>query len=97
MAIVHWRHLWQNASWGEFNFQWDAIQHDSFVAITVAEAHTSALVPDRFIGDAWPYVLSIAPHDGGVTFMILWQTAFPTLNIWTDITVFDPTDPSGTN
>jgi hypothetical protein len=97
MAIVHWRHLWQNVGPGTFNFNWDAIQHDSYVAVTVAEARTSPLVPDRFIGDAWPYVLSIAPHDGGVTFMVLWQSAFPTLNIWTDITVFDPTDPSGTN
>jgi len=22
---------------------------------------------------------------------------YPYLNVWTDITVFDPTDPSGTN
>ena len=65
--------------------------------MTVAEGRISGMVPDRFIGDAWPQVLSVAPHDGGVTFLILWQTAWPTLDIWTDITVFDPQDPAGTN
>jgi hypothetical protein len=97
MAILHWRHLWRGTGAGYYTFNWPAIQHDSYVAVTVAEGRISDLVPDRFIGDAWPQVLSVAPFDGGVTFLILWQTAWPTLDIWTDITVFDPNDPSGTN
>ena len=97
MAIIHWRHLWHGAQAGYFTFNWDAIRHDSYVAVTVAEGRTSSLVPDRFIGDAWPEVFSIAPFDGGVTFLILWQNAWPSLDIWTDITVFDPTDPQGAN
>jgi hypothetical protein len=97
MAILHWRHLWRGAGAGYYTFSWPAIQHDSFVTVSVSEGHISDLVPDRFIGDAWPQVLSVAPFDGGVTFLILWQTAWPTLDIWTDITVFDPSDPAGTN
>lgn len=97
MAAQHWRHLWPNANWGMYTFFWDAIHHDSFVVITAAEGRTSDLVPDRFIGDAWVDVQSIAPFDGGVRWMMFWQTGYPNLNIWTDITVFDPQDPSGTN
>ena len=97
MAILHWRHLWRNAGAGYFTFSWPNIRHDSYVVVTVAEARISDLVPDRFIGDAWPEVDSIAPFDGGVTFLILWQSGFPRLNIWTDITIFDRNDPSGTN
>jgi hypothetical protein len=97
MAAVHWRHLWKGVGGGTFNFTWPAIRHDSFVVVTVAEGRVSDLVPDRFIGDAWMYVRNVAPYDGGVGFVILWQPAFPTLDIWTDITVFDPQDPSGAN
>jgi hypothetical protein len=97
MAALHWRHLWQNAGAGSFNFQWPDIHQDSYVVVTVSEARVGPIVPDRFIGDAWPYVLSIAPHEGGVQFMVLWQGAYGRLNIWTDITVFDPNDPHGTN
>jgi hypothetical protein len=97
MAIQHWRHLWRDAGAGYFTFNWPAIRHDSYVLVTAAEGRISDLIPDRFIGDAWPEVFSIAPFDGGVTFMILWQVAWPTLNIWTDITIFDPSDPASTN
>ena len=37
MAIIHWRHLWHGAYAGYFTFYWDAIRHDSYVAVTVAE------------------------------------------------------------
>jgi len=58
----------------------------------------SATVPDRFIGDAKPIVVgNIAAHYGFVEFTLWWYGDFPFLNIWTDITVFDPNDPSGAN
>ena len=97
MAIVHFRHLWQGANPGYYTVNWDAIRHDSYVLVTAAEGRTSDLVPDRFIGDAWIQVWSIAPFDGGVRFFLDWQVAFKNLNIWTDITIFDPGDPSGTS
>jgi len=97
MAILHWRHLWRGANPGQFTFSWSDIHHDSFVVVTASEGRTSDLVPDRFIGDAWIEVDSVTPFDGGVAFMLLWQSAFRNLNVWTDITVFDPRDPSGTN
>jgi len=97
MAIQHRRHLWKGVNWGQFTFFWPDIKHDSFVVVTAAEGRASALVPDRFIGEAWIEVLSIAPFDGGVSFMLLWQVGYEHLDIWTDITLFDPRDPSETN
>ena len=97
MAIQHWRILWRGVGPGYYTANWSAIRHDSYVVVTVAEGRISDLVPDRFIGDAWPQVLSIAPFDGGVTFLILWQVAWPTLDIWTDISIFDPGDPASTS
>jgi hypothetical protein len=97
VAIQHWRHLWRNAGAGLFTFGWDAIRHDSYVLVTAAEGSISDVVPSRFVGDAWFEVDSIAPFDGGVSFMVLWQVAYPRLNVWTDITIFDPNDPHGTN
>jgi hypothetical protein len=68
------------------------------VLITAAEARTSAVIPDRFIGAAKPIVVgNIAPFDGGVKFTLWWNGDFPYLNIWTDFTIFDPNDPSGSN
>ena len=97
MPALHWRHLWRGANPGFFTFSWPDVHHDSFVVITAAEGRTSDLVPDRFIGDAWIEVDSVAPFDGGVNFMLLWQASFSGLDVWTDITIFDPQDPSGTN
>ena len=105
MAAQHWRHLWRNASnGGAFNFAWPAINRHSFVVITAAEARLLGRPgfkgPDRFIGAAVRmHVTNIAPHDnaGGVEFMMFWDGNFPRLNVWTDFTVFDPTDPSGEN
>jgi hypothetical protein len=99
MAAVHWRHLWTGfARAAPSTFWWGAIRHDSYVVITAAEARTSSVVPDRFIGEAVDMrVTNIAPQDGVVSFQVWWDGAFPYLNIWTDITVFDPGDPHGTN
>ncbi|QFQ28708.1 hypothetical protein [Bacillus thuringiensis] len=99
MTIVHWRHLWNQAPrLVEYTFNWSVIRHDSYVLITAAEARTSAVIPDRFIGAAKPIVVgNIAPFDGGVKFTLWWYGDFPYLNIWTDFTIFDPNDPSGSN
>jgi hypothetical protein len=97
MAALHWRHLWKAVNPGLFTFSWPDVRHDSFVVVTAAEARVGRQVPDRFIGDAWMEVLSVAPFDGGVQFMVLWQVGYSDLDIWTDITIFDPQDPSGTN
>lgn len=66
-----------------------------------------APAPQRFLGHAYFQVSSVAPHDGGVTFWVIigdiwdggpWNHWPPgPLNLWTDITVFDPSDPSGQN
>jgi hypothetical protein len=40
---------------------------------------------------------NIAPQDGFVAFTLHWLGDFPYLDVWTDITVFDPSDPQGTN
>jgi hypothetical protein len=99
MAIQHWRHLWRGAPrLAPYTFSWPIIRNNSFVVITAAEARLSATVPDRFIGDAKPIVVgNIAAHDGFVEFTLWWYGDYPYLNIWTDITVFDPNDPSGAN
>jgi len=105
MAIQHYRHLWRGAQYGLFTFWWPAIRHNSYVVVTVAEARVSALVPDRFIDQRyWPQVVSVAPMDGRVQFTVSYSlqgwaalAGPPTLDLWTDITVFDPNDPSGTN
>jgi hypothetical protein len=100
MAILHWRHLWNNAPrLAVLTANWPGvIRHDSYVIITAAEARTSSLIPDKFIGAAKPIVVgNIAPFDGGVNFILWWYGDFPYLNIWTDFTVFDPSDPSSTN
>jgi hypothetical protein len=98
MAIQHYRHLWRGVQYGVYTFWWRAIRHDSYVVVTIASARVSALVPDRFIDETnWPYVLSIAPMDGRVQFTVVFGWSNPTLDVWTDITVFDPNDPSGTN
>ena len=99
MPPQHWRHLWRGAPrLANYTAWWDIILHDSFVVITAAEANLSASVPGRFIGDARPVIAgSIAPQDGFVLFTLWWYGDFPYLDIWTDITVFDRTDPSGTN
>ena len=99
MIIQHWRHLWTSAPrLARYRFFWDIIQNDSFLVITAAEAAIGAQVPTRFIGDAKPIVVgNIAAHDGFVEFTLWWWGDFPYLEIWTDITVFDQSDPSGTN
>ena len=33
----HYRHYWGNTIANRFNFEWDAIQHYSYVVITAAE------------------------------------------------------------
>jgi hypothetical protein len=104
----HWRHFWGPQGGNIFNFEWDIIQHDSFVVITAGEGPgfgASDFPPERFVGNAAMMVGGVAPHTGGVTFWMLiedgthngagWEGGL--LNVWTDITVFDATDPSGQN
>jgi hypothetical protein len=112
----HWRHFWGPQKTGKFNFQWDAIRHDSFVVITASEGEprqegvfVDPSSPRRFVGSAHFQVSSVAPHDGGVTFWVIigdpkatFSPAFfnwwvDPLNLWTDITVFEPGEPSGQN
>lgn len=99
MIIRHWRHLWKSAPrMAVYTFWWKPIKNDSYVLITAAEASISASTPDRFVGDAKPIVVgNIAPREGYVEFTLWWEFDFLYLNIWTDITVFDPGDPSGAN
>lgn len=99
MAAQHWRHLWVSTPrLGRHTFWWPIIRNDSFVLVTAAEGRISATEPDRFVGDAVPIVVgNIAAHDGFVEFTLWWYGDFPNLNIWTDITVFDGSDPSGAN
>ena len=79
-----------------YEFYWDIIRNDSFVIITAAEAGIGAQVPTRFMGNARPIIVgNIAAHDGYVEFCLSWDGTFSPFSIWTDITVFDPRDPSG--
>jgi|GEM_PF-1901750 hypothetical protein len=111
----HFRHFWGPQKTARFNFQWDAIRHDSFVVITASEGSPrqeglffDPSAPERFVGSAHFQVSSVAPHDGGVTFWVIIGDAkallsgffnwwVDPLNLWTDITVFDPGEPSGQN
>ena len=109
MSIQHWRHLWNPAIQFErgyewfglpcrYEFYWDIIRHDSFVLITAAEAGIGPQVPTRFMGLARPIIVgNIAAHDGFVEFCMAWNGSYSPFPIWTDITVFDPNDPSGAN
>jgi hypothetical protein len=94
----HWRHLFQSAARGsDFHIWWSIIKHDSYVVVTAAEAQLTENPPGRFKGDAWPVIAGcIAPQDGNVLFTLWWYGDYPYLNVWTDITVFDPGDFSGT-
>jgi hypothetical protein len=100
MAIQHWRILWRQVPcFSRYSAFWDAIRHDSVVVITAAEARTSALVPDRFVGAAMQMLVgSIAPFDGGVAFSVDWEnnSVFPRLDIWTDITLVGTIGPADT-
>ena len=99
MAIEHWRHLWIRAPrLARYTFSWDIIRRNSFVVVTAAEGRISAQSPERFMGAAKPIIVgNIAAQDGFVEFTLHWVGDFPYLDIWTDITVFDPNDPSGQN
>src|SRR5258708_155662 len=74
----HFRHFWGPQKTARFNFQWDAIRHDSFVVITASEGSPrqeglffDPSAPERFVGSAHFQVSSVAPHDGGVTFWVI--------------------------
>jgi len=72
----HYRHYWGIHTAGQFNFEWDAIQHDSYVVITAAEGpgpDSSDFPPERFVGNAALFVGSVAPHTGGVTFWVFFN------------------------
>ena len=83
--------------WGAFNgrvalnYNWDAIDHDSVVVVTVSEYNDQKV---RFIGAASISADNIAPHgppydpNHGVTFVVNVGWGAP-LNIVTDITVLD--------
>ena len=107
MAAVHHRHFWGRPKTNIFTFSWSAINRRSFVVINASEGSPDgAGNPSRFCGNAHVLVSSVAPFDGGVTFWVVIGDArtlhdgffnwwIDPLPIWTDITVFDPTDPSG--
>ena len=90
----YWRDLQGRTS---LNFNWDAINHDSVVAVTASEFNPDPNDPShspRFVGDATITVENISPHgppfDGnhGVTFVVNVDWGAP-LNVVTDITVLD--------
>jgi len=94
----HWRVLWMHVPrLVTYTLNWKVIRHHSYVIITAAEDlgyGGFGSRPERQIGDAKPmYVGNIAPFDGGVQFTINWDGDFPSLNVWTDFTVF--CDPGG--
>jgi hypothetical protein len=104
------RHFWGPQVSGRFNFNWDIIKHDSIVVITASEGpgYDVQPAPQKFVGDAVCAVASVAPHDGGVTFavLIVFDPGRPgdrvaafvhPINLWTDITVFDPSEFEGQN
>jgi hypothetical protein len=78
------------------NHNWDAIDHDSVVLISVSEFNFDGFTDDhhRFVGAATITVCNISPHgpqydqNHGVQFAVQidWETP---LNIVTDITVLD--------
>src|SRR5438105_2650998 len=106
MAALHWRILWRHAArHGLYTAFASFIHQESYVVITVAEAiiseePTFVMPVVRFIGDARHMTATnIAPFAGGVKFSVHWDTLipsgdFPYLNIWTDITIFDPSEAS---
>ncbi len=90
----YWRDLQGRTS---LNFNWDAINHDSVVAVTASEFNPDPNDPShspRFVGDATITVENVSPHgppfDGnhGVTFVVNVDWGAP-LNVVTDITVLD--------
>src|SRR2546430_17416335 len=101
---VLWRHLGAHSI---CTVHWSIINVKSYVVVTVAEAHVPTepgftMPVSRVIGAARHMVAAnISPFPGGVRFGVHWAGlgpgdigAFPFLNIWTDITVFDPKDRS---
>ena len=110
MPARHWRHFWGRQKTNIFNFQWDIINRRSVVVITAAEGQPDGSGnPNRGVGSAHFQVSSVAPHDGGVTFWVIIGDAralggsnffnwwIDPLPLWTEITVFDPSDPTGQN
>ncbi|HKU63269.1 MAG TPA: hypothetical protein VJQ44_18860, partial [Gemmatimonadales bacterium] len=104
---LHYRVLWRDAArHGIYTLHWDAIKSTSYVVITAAEAQLPeeprfTMPVWKFIGDArFMQATNVAPFDGGVQWSLHWfdlvdEGAFPYLNVWTDITVFDAGDPAG--
>jgi hypothetical protein len=104
----HWRHFWGPQHTSKFDFTWDIIRRDSSVVITASEGPPpDGGPPNRFVGNAHFQVSSVAPREGGVTFWVIigdaggFERGFnlwpDDLNLWTNITVFDASDPSGQN
>jgi hypothetical protein len=83
-----------NGRWN-YNLNWRAISHDSFVVVTASEGQEpiTTTAPQRFVGAANFVVSDIAPRDGGLNFVIDINWPDP-LNVWVDVTVFDRNDPS---
>jgi hypothetical protein len=90
----HIHMLWHGAVSGNYGFNWDAISINSVVLITAAEGRVGTETPDRFNGFAAMEVRNIIPRPGRVEFKLEIDWERP-LEVWTDITVFDATDPLG--
>lgn len=98
MAINHWRTLWTHAPrFGIYTFNWNIINKRSYITIEACEAQLNVENPTKFVGGARPVLAgSIAPQNGFVQFTMWWTLIDVSyLNIWVDITVFDPNDPQG--
>src|SRR5688500_13260525 len=91
---VHARIFWGRANGRiRVNVNWSAIRRDSVVVVTASEGiePITTVEPRRFVADADFTVRNVAPRDGAVTFIVTIDWGEP-LNLYTDITVFDPSD-----
>ncbi len=91
----HARFYWgRRNGMNRYDFDWNIIRRDSVVVITASEGRPpiNTLAPQRYVGDAPFTVMNIAPYDGGVIFAVRIDWPHP-LDLWTDITVFDRSDP----
>jgi hypothetical protein len=77
-----------------YNYDWNEISRHSVVVITASEGKPPITTnyPERYVGAAPFTVMNVAPYDGGMMFAVRIEWRHP-LDLWTDITVFDRSDP----
>jgi hypothetical protein len=90
---LHWRQLWLGVSrLTVCTAGWPVITPRSIVSITACEGGERGI---HIVGDERPVVIGcVSPQNGFVQFTPWWYGNKPAIDIWTDITVFDPNDPT---